>query len=417
MNKPQFVNVIGSGFAGIECALFLAGHGIKVHLFDDGKTYKEDEVVKYIECNSTQRRKVFEQVLIKELAFLGSPLIRFSSLDYKDYSYDYCSEIIKNGKKLVRENENISIFSTSVHQFNPNEITVIATGNNTDERLVDFLIYYFGYMNCFKKIPVFPKFQDVDLSLFHTIEGNVDRYYLPLDYDEYNAFIDKILEVYEVESQNKYFTLVENTMEWFAIKGRDDLKNYAMMPVYLPNVTKRPYAVLKFKMTDKGLRLDDVCSKFDILSQIEVFTSLKGLNNAKLVKKTDVINSCLLNSKFVINEFNQAVINGNIFFAGSILGIEGAIDSIATGLTTAIHINKYFNDYQMVPLPKETCIGSIAKKIVSSNGIKPQIFLEDYGVISGNLNLHDQDIVDKLFNRSLAKFEEFKEKYKNGKHV
>ena len=57
ISKPQLVNVIGSGYAGIECALFLAGHGIKVHLFDDEKTYQFDELSQKFECNSTKKRK------------------------------------------------------------------------------------------------------------------------------------------------------------------------------------------------------------------------------------------------------------------------------------------------------------------------------------------------------------------------
>jgi len=111
------------------------------------------------------------------------------------------------------------------------------------------------------------------------------------------------------------------------------------------------------------------------------------------------------------------VINNNIFFAGSILGIEGAIDSIATGLATAININKYFNDYQMQPLPKETCIGTIERKMISSKEIKPQVFLDDYGFLSNEEDLTKEDIVERYFQRSVMNLEKFKERYKNGKHV
>ena len=279
------------------------------------------------------------------------------------------------------------------------------------------MIYYFGHMNCFKKIPVFPKFIDVDEDKLYKIEGNDKRLYLPLNRDEYIKLINKIDEVLDIEMQNKYFSLVENTMEWLVDKGEEDLRNYSMMPLYIPDVQEKPYAVLKFKQTDTGLRLDEVSSKFNILGQEEVFRCLKGFENAKIVKKANVINSCLLNSKFIINQFNQSVINENIFFAGSILGIEGAIDSIATGLATAININKFYNDYQMQPLPKETCIGAIGRKMVSSNEIKPQVFLDDYGMVEDCQLCDEEKVVEKMFERSVKGLEKFKEMYRNGKYV
>ena len=417
IEKKQIVNVIGSGFSGIECSLFLASHGIKVHLFDDGKEYKPEEVKKYIECNFSQKRKIFEEILLKELELLGSPLVRYKIESKQKFDTDYCQQLIKVGKDMIRNHENIQIFTTSVHQINPNEITVIASGNNTDERLIDFLIYYFGHMNCFKKIAVFPKFKNVDLSKLYKVDDGENRYYLPLNREEYNKFINKIKYFVDKEMQNNRFSFIENTMEWLVDKGEEDLRNYAMIPIYISSLSEKPYAVLKFKETDKGLRLDEIGSKFSEEEQEIIFKSLKGFENAKLVKKADVINSCLLNSKFIINEFNQAVINNNIFFAGSILGIEGAIDSIATGLATAININKYFNDYQMQPLPKETCIGTIERKMISSKEIKPQVFLDDYGFLSNEEDLTKEDIVERYFQRSVMNLEKFKERYKNGKHV
>lgn len=414
---PQLVNVIGSGFAGIECALFLASHGIKVHLFDDGKEYKFDEIKRNIECNSPRKRKIFEKVLLKELQLLGSPLARFKIEGEEEFGTEYCQKLLQIGKEMIKNHPNIEIFATCVHQINPNEITVIATGNNTDERLIDFLIYYFGHMNCFRKIPIYPKFKDVDMDKLYRIEGHENRYYLPLDKEEYDKLIEEIDKVLEIEMQNKYFSLVENTMEWLVDKGEDNLRNYSMMPVFIPELDYKPYAVLKFKKTDTGLRLDEVSSKFNILGQEQVFKQLKGFENAKIVKKADIINSCLLNSKFIINQFNQSVINENIFFAGSILGIQGAIDSIATGLATAININKYYNDCQMQPLPKETCIGAIGRKMVATNEIKPQVLLDDYGMVEEDEKLSDDEVTEKMFEKSVKGLEKFKEMYRNGKHV
>ena len=157
ISKPQLVNVTGSGYAGIECALFLAGHGIKVHLFDDEKTYQFDELSQKFECNSTKKRKIFEKVLFKELRLFGSPLARIEVSDDEFLTTKHCMEMFRRGKELLLNNPNVQIFQTNIHEINPNEITVIATGHSTNERLMNFLSYYFGNMNCFSKMMIYPK--------------------------------------------------------------------------------------------------------------------------------------------------------------------------------------------------------------------------------------------------------------------
>ena len=190
--RPQVVNVIGSGFAGIECALFLAGHGIKVHLFNSEKQKKSEQAkfAEEVELFTSKKRKIFENILLKELYMLGSPLVRFAMRDGVEFSYKNYQELVSYGKHMVENNENISVFPISVYEINPNEITVVATGNYTDEKLMDCLDKIFDGMNCFKKTGVFPVFQNVNEEKMYKKQDDENIFYIPLTYEKYIRFIN-----------------------------------------------------------------------------------------------------------------------------------------------------------------------------------------------------------------------------------
>lgn len=409
----SFINVIGCGYAGIECALFLAGHGHKVHIFDACKEYKD-----YCnDCDFAKKREVNEALLSRELSLLGSPLIKAEEqLLLKGYNKKDLPEILLEiGKDMIKHNENIEYFEACVHEINPKEVTIIATGPNTDKKMFDFLLKQFGSMRCFSHMPVYPVLKKIDESRLLQKEFDDEFLYLPLNYQEYINFINHIVKGLNEEIDEKDFKLVENTMEDLVDKGKDNLKNYAMMPVLLKEINEKPYAVLKLRKTEKGFRIEEISSKFDLINQMQVFSSLNGFENSIIVKKADALDICFLNSRYVVNQFHQCFQNENIFFAGSILGITGYVDCIASGLYTALNVNKYFSDKQMIPLPRDSCIGMLAKRIVSSASIKPQPFIDDYGLIDDNFE--DEEIVSKTFRKSIDALAQFKEDYLNGKYV
>ncbi len=410
----SFINVIGCGFAGIECALFLAGHGHKVHIFDASKEYKD---YNDMQCDFAKKREVNEALLRRELSLLGSPLIKAEEeLILKGYNKeDISSILLAIGKDMVKHNENIEYFEACVHEINPKEVTIIATGPNTDSQMFDFLLKQFGAMRCFSHMPVYPVVKKIDEEKLLKKDDDEQNLYLPLNYQEYIDFINHIVKGLNEEVDSDNFKIVENTMEDLVDKGKDCLKNYAMIPVLLDGAIEKPYAVLKLRKTEKGYRIEEISSKFDLINQMQVFSSLNGFANSIIVKKADSLDICFLNSRYVVNQFHQCFQNDNIFFAGSILGITGYVDCIASGLYTAFNVNKYFNDKRMIPLPKNTCIGSLAKRIVSSASTKPQPYIDDYGIIEDNFD--DDEIISKTFGKSIDALAQFKEEYLNGKYV
>ena len=123
---------------------------------------------------------------------------------------------------------------------------------------------------------------------------------------------------------------------------------------------------------------------------------------------------CQISSPYVVNLYHQSLAHKNIFFAGSILGISGHIDCIASGLYTALCVLKYVQERAMVDLSPLTAIGKMVKMIATQDRILGG-FLEDYQIFS-NADLEKDNIVDLFAKRSLDELAKFKENY-NGNYV
>ena len=411
----RVVNVIGCGFAGIECALFLAGHGVKVHLFDDAKNYS---------CNcarckaerESEKEELWTGLLKRELLYLGSPLIKEEErLIEGGYSGCIATKVLQYGKELVKNSKNIEYFEACISQLNPKEINVIATGSNTDERLFQFLLHKYGSMRCFNKQLVCPIVTGIDESYLKIKKGDSEHLYLPLSYSEYLKFVNTIIKVLNELGTDRHFC--EHTIEDLAWKGKDALRNFALMPVYLEDVSERPYAVLTLKKSERGYILEGISSQLDAASQNQIIKSLKGFERAVLEKKAEVEDAVYLNAKYVINEYNQSSQDKNIFFAGSILGLSNYYDCIASGFMTAMNVYKYYNDMHMLCLPGSSFLGLLSHKIISTSLLKENANRENYDIIETRDDYAKPSFIEKLFNRSVESLTRFKEEYLHGKHV
>ncbi len=418
MNYYQkVVNIIGCGFAGIECALFLARHDIKVHIFDIHKEYKCncDRCKKIKEC---EKEELFEGLLRRELNYLGSPLIREEDrLIRAGYSGCLATKILEYGKKLVKINKNIEYFEACISQLNPREINVISTGSNTDEKMFNFLLNKFGSMRCFNKLSVCPIVDNIEISALKRKEGDNEYFYLPLDYNEYLKFVNSIIKVINSLGKENTKNLCANTIEELAVKGRDALRSFCLMPIYLKDLKEKPYAVLTLKKMERGYRLEGISSKLSRQNQLEIIKSLKGFSDVELLQEGNVEDAVYINSKYVINEFNQSVQDKNLFFAGAILGLSNFHDCIASGYMTALNVYKYYNDMKMVPLPNSSLMGRLAQKIISTSLLKKNSNLENYDIIANQDDYANPSLLESLFNNSVGGLLKFKEDYRYGEHV
>ena len=390
----NIVNVIGCGYSGIECALFLAGHDIKVNLFD----YEGKHTYNCAKCSKksalSPKRELFDALLKRELSFLGSPLIRQEEL-LRSQGYRGCTEgeIYNLGLEMVKNNRNIEYFNFPITSINTNEINIIASGNNKYK---------------------YPIITNIDTSKI-TFDGK--NGFLHLDYDMYNRFVNKVIEKLNEKILKGGFKIYPKSLEDLALKGKDCLRNLCMMPVLNSSMKRKPYATLSIVRQDEGFLLCSIASNLDTLAQSEIIRTLPGFENAIILSESKIKEGLHVYPKYAINEFGQSKIDKNLFFTGSILGFEDYSQSIASGHITAMAVNNYFKDRVLVPLDEESMIGFISKNILKTNLSKSNDILQDYDIIEKQEDYTNEKLLSYLFDRSVKSLARFKEEYTSGKRV
>lgn len=388
MKINKIVNIIGAGFAGIESALFLASHDIKVHIFDIGENYKCDMSSCELLYKNNENSHFARDILRSELKFLESPLINIEEKFHKNGLVEcgcLSSRLLEESRKLINNNKNIQVFKALVNEIDIDEPTLIATGPHSQGQLFDWLKKQYGSMRCQDGLYESPVLDSVDENLlFKKEDDNSDDLYYPFDYDEYLKFVNRIVKAHNDFLDFTGAKKVEsgiNSIEKLIEQGKDALKTQALRPCKLLGYNDRPYAVLKIKKVPLGFELCGLYSSMPKILQDMVFTSLKPFKNSKLIKVAQIKQNLFINSPYVINEFMQSIKNPHIFFAGGITGCQGHLEAMASGLMASYSILCQFYGKNFVSLPYGSVIGSLSRKIISSNAFP---CLATCDIIEGN---------------------------------
>ena len=414
MKNRSFVNVIGCGFAGCECALSLAEKGVKVHVFDDRDiTHRPNEEAVEFAC----KKQFAEKLLKQELSFLGSNIIKIEKELASQGIYD-SQILLEKARERVKNHPNIRFFNITVKELNFDEINVVATGPQTNKDFFEHLVQTFGSRKCFDCFPVFAMVENVQEKFFCHKGENL---YLPLSYQEYIDFVNTIVLKlnFEILAQGKL--PAKDTVEYMAMKDKDLLRNEYMRPVFLENCSQKPYAVLKLEKIGQSYQISGFSSQRSPEAQRAILISLKGFDSCRLVRPGQTKQNCYINAPYMINEFCQSEKLSNLFFAGNIAGVFGQTESIASGLYVANNVFRLFGEKMFVKLPKKTCLGFMMQKIIKTNNFNYSKFepiFADYDIIEDEKQFANQFEKEKfLILRSKFLLEKYKEELKNGKYV
>jgi len=410
MHNKKVVNIIGGGLAGIEAALFLAGHDVKVHLFTNGKTYKDDSNAKL-----SPEGDFYNRLITQELCMLGSPLARRK--EYLERNNANCQEqlLLSYGLDMINDNENIEVFEANVKNINPMEITIVATGPKTTDEFFDFLIDKYGTMKCVNALPIFPIIDDVDEIFLH--DKGDGTYLLSISEDEYNVFVNEtIKQTVEERKQTSEFKLYQNTMEDLALHYRENLRTYAMKPQRMTEGVK-PYATIVLKKIEEGFILQDISSALPLTRQYKILSTLRAFNNIKFIKSAGVYKGKFINPIHMTTSFCQSRQDRNIFFAGGIMGISGAINCIASGMWTAMNVLKEITNKEMVKMPLDCAFGKFVQKLTEGQTSRTRPLIKNNDILTIDKSDYIDDFVVNSFEKSMKALQQFKEEYKNGKYV
>ena len=400
------INIIGGGLAGSECALYLANKGYKVNLYDiKGKSrtpaHHTDDYAEIVCSNSLKSKDVTTAsgVLKQELTQLGCNLLDVAyqvqvpagqalAIDREKFS-SIITEKIKN-------NKNITLYCEDVGEFEKDAITVIATGPlsttnmcNAIKNIVgeDFLYFYDAAAPIVSAESI-----DMNKAFFASRYNKGDADYLncAMNKEEYSNFYNelinaKTIELHEFEKKNIFESCMP--IEIMAKRGTDSIRFGPLKPVgiFNPNSSERPYAVVQLrKENEQGTMFNLVGFQTNLTfgEQKRVFSLIPGLEQAEFLRYGVMHTNNFVNFPKCLDVYSRLKANSNIFIAGQLSGVEGYVESIASGLYCAINIDRMLQNKELISFSADTIIGGLYNYLINANTNNFQPINANFGILN-----------------------------------
>ena len=417
------VNVIGAGLAGCECAYKLAKNNVKVKLYEmkpnkKSEAHVSNDFAELVCSNSLKSNEITNAcgLLKEEMRMLGSVIIeaadkckvdagRALAVNREEFS-KYITDKIKDNKNIEIVYEEVE----SVDKFDSNELVVIATGPLTSDKLSKAIVDLVGDNQLYfydAAAPIVTK-DSLDLNKVYRMDrygkvGEGDYLNTAMDINEYNNFFNMLLNS-ESATRHDFDKLefFEGCMpiEEMARRGEKTLLFGPLKPVGLArNLDEKPYAVLQMRAEDKEETMYNLVgfqTSLKFKEQEKLFRSIPGLENAEFVRFGVMHRNTYINAPKVLNNKFNMKSRDNIYFAGQISGVEGYVESAASGLMVGINILNRINNKNIV-FPETTMLGSLAKHVSEEN--------KDYQPMNANFGIIKP--LEKKIRDKKLKYEEY----------
>ncbi|MCR1945465.1 FADH(2)-oxidizing methylenetetrahydrofolate--tRNA-(uracil(54)-C(5))-methyltransferase TrmFO [Enterococcus gallinarum] len=398
------INVIGAGLAGSEAAWQAAEAGVAVNLYEmrPKKTTEAHHTNNFAElvCTNSLRGNNLTNavgVLKEEMRRLNSVII--SSADQTAVpaggalavDRDDFSELVT---KRVKEHPLVTVIEEEITEI-PEGITVIATGPLTSEPLSKAIQAFNGSEGFYfydAAAPIIDKSTiDMDKVYLKSRYDKGEAAYLncPMNEEEFYAFREALVnaEVAPLKEfeKEKFF---EGCMpiEVMASRGPKTMLFGPMKPVGLedPKTGKRPYAVIQLRQDNAAASLYNIVGFQTHLKwgeQKRVFRMIPGLEQAEFVRYGVMHRNSFMNSPELLQQTYQSRKRDDLFFAGQMTGVEGYVESAASGLVAGINAAKLAKGEEPIIFPQETTIGSMAYYITHAEGKHFQPMNANFGLL------------------------------------
>ena len=431
----KIVKVIGAGLAGCEAAYQLSKRGIKVKLYEmKPKKFSpahSDENLAEIVCSNSFKSNLKTNacgLLKEELRMLGSLLIHIADEVKVPAGQALAVDRELFSKRVTQEIEkidNIEIIRKEVTNIDVDEYTIIATGPLTSDVLYkeiqnlikeDSLHFYDAAAPIIEKDSI-----DMNIAFYGDRYGKGDSSYinLPMNEEEYKTFYNELINadvvtLHEFEKRE----IFEGCMpvEVMAKRGEDTLRYGPLKPVGFldPRTEKRPYAIVQLRQDNSAKTLYNMVgfqTNLKYGEQKRVFSMIPGLKNAEFVKYGVMHRNTFINSTKLLDETYCMKKNEKIYFAGQITGVEGYVESIASGLVSAINLANKLNGKERLTFDRENMIGALSKYISTEND-KFQPMNANFGILPP-LEMKIKDKMERYEKMSERSINILREKIKN----
>ena len=395
----EYITVIGGGLAGCEAAYQIAKRGIKVKLYEMkpkefSPAHSSENLAEIVCSNSFKSNSITNAcgLLKEELRNLDSLLIKIAdetSLPAGQALAVDREEFSKKVTKSIEKNPNIEIIRKESTKIDENNgITIIATGPLTSDKMSSQIIKLTGKEHLAFYDAATPIIEKESINFNIAFYG--DRYgkeadssyiNLPMNKEEYENFYNELINAQIVtlhEFEKKEIFEGCMPIEVMAKRGVDTIRFGPLKPVGFtdPKTGLRPYAIVQLRQDNNEGTLYNMVgfqTNLKFGEQKRVFSMIPGLENANFIKYGVMHRNTFINSPELLDNTYNLKKNKNIYFAGQITGVEGYVESIASGLVAGINAvkrakNKNFEQKEeKILFPKETIIGALANYISTPN--------------------------------------------------
>jgi len=405
MSQEAVVNVIGAGLAGSEAAWQLAKRGIKVNLYEmrpvkQTPAHHTDKFAELV-CSNSLRANILTNavgVLKEEMRILDSVIIKAA---------DECAvpaggalavdrhEFAGKVTELVKGHPNVTVVNEEVEEI-PTGPTIIATGPLTSKNLSEKLKVLTGeeYLYFYDAAAPIVEKDSIDMDKVY-LKSRYDKgeaAYLncPMTEEEFDRFYEALIAAETVplkEFEKEIFFEGCMPIEVMAQRGRKTMLFGPLKPVGLedPKTGKRPFAVVQLRQDDAAGTLYNIVGFQTHLKwgpQKEVLSLIPGLENVEIVRYGVMHRNTFINSPRLLKPTYQYIDRKDLFFAGQMTGVEGYVESAASGLVAGINAAHLVLEKELIEFPNETAIGSMAKYITSTNADNFQPMNANFGIFA-----------------------------------
>ena len=396
------VRIIGAGLAGVEASYYLANHGVKVHLYEmrpkKMTPAHKTEYFAELVCSNSLRANGLENavgLLKEEMRMLDSITMKYASktevkaggalaVDRELFSKGITEEI-KNHPNIIMHYEEITKIDTSIP-------TIIASGPLTSEGLGDAIKEFFGedYFYFFDAAAPIILSDSINRDICY-LKSRYDKgeaAYLncPMTKEQFDLWYNELINAECVVPHDFDQKVFEGCMpfEVMAKRGRETLLFGPMKPVGLEINGKTPYAVVQLRQDNLQASMYNIVgfqTSLKFGEQKRIIRMIPGLENAEIVRYGVMHRNSFINSPLLLNETYQTRKNENIFFAGQITGVEGYVESAASGIVAGINMLKHLLNKPLVSFSNETMIGAMAYYISHAVSSNFQPMNANYGIV------------------------------------
>ncbi len=404
MIEQKAINVIGAGLAGSEAAWQIAKCGVPVRLFEmrpakNSPAHHTEEFAELVCSNSLRSNSLTNAVGLLKEEMREFDSIIMSTADRHSVpaggalavDRNLFSQTITN---TIKNHPLIEVIHEEVTEI-PEGITVVATGPLTSDALAkriseligeEYLYFYDAAAPIIERDSI--DFKKVFIASRYD-KGKAAYINCPMSEGEFNQFYDELVkaETAEMKSFEKevYF---EGCMpvEVMGKRGRQTLLFGPMKPVGLtdPKTGKHPYAVIQLRQDNEEGTLYNIVGFQTHLKwgeQRRIIQLIPGLEHAEIVRYGVMHRNTFINSPKVLQPTYQLKLRNDLFFAGQMTGVEGYVESAASGLIAGINAALLFNGVDPLIFPEVTVLGSMANYITTADPKHFQPMNANFGIL------------------------------------